>query len=199
MKAFGTKVTFTAQSRLIAALHHVYNAVYHTPQSPADLLPIAVFMAFSIEAYLNQLMYENIESWDKHERKPWKEKIELLHKHRGIKADFDNVDALKFASEIFELRNKLAHGKPEPVDGATFSSYQDAEAFILNADMSPDWFKNINSDWLEDWFGKKADSKFQKIMEYLATLHGLSPTNYFQESSGQVFLKEPDFNIKSTI
>lgn len=188
MPTFKTSATFTAQIRLVSALHHLYNVIERTPKHPADLLPVAVFMAFSIESYVNQLGSSHVKFWEDFERKlSWKEKIELLHKNRGKKPTWGK-EPLQFASEIFKLRDRLAHGKPEEVTGSEFSSHQEAEEFILNNDLEPEWFKKINAEWLDQskGVGYKSQGRFVALMEYLATLHDLSPTNYYQESSKYV-------------
>ncbi|WP_415880735.1 hypothetical protein [Methylomonas sp. TEB] len=189
MQTFRATATFTAQSHLIAALHRLYNAVDRTQKSPADLLPIVVFMAFSIEAYLNQLgVQQRVFRDDPQNKLQWKQKFELLHQHCGKTAIWGH-EPLQFARAIFDLRDRLAHGRRDTVIGPDFSSQQDADEFIVNDEMEPEWFKEIDSDWLD-----KSAAKFETLMEYLAKLHGLSPTDYFKQSSRWVYLKDSDFN-----
>lgn len=191
MQTFKTSATFTAQTKLISALHRLYNAADRTQKSPADLLPIAVFMAFSIEAYLNQLGFQHrVFRDDRKSKLGWKTKAELLHEHCGKKPIWGQPP-LQFATEIFTLRDQLAHGKPETVIGPEFSSQQDADEFIVNDEMEPKWFKKIDADWLD-----KSAAKFDTLMEYLAALHGLSSLDYFKQSSRWVYLKDSDSNLE---
>lgn len=191
MQTFKTSVTFTAQTKLISALHRLYNAVDRTQKSPADLLPIVVFMAFSIEAYLNQLgLQHRVFRDDRKSKLGWKTKAELLHEHCGKKPIWGQ-GPLQFATAIFDLRDQLAHSKSETVIGPGFSSQQDADEFIVNDEMEPEWFKKIDADWLD-----KSATKFETLMEYLATLHDLPPSDYFKQSSRWVYLKDSDSNLE---
>lgn len=180
MPTFKTHANFTAHYRLVSALHHLYNSIDASSKSPADLLPIAVFLAFSIESYINHLGSRHIKNWDKLERRSWKKKLDILHEDRGKQPNWDDYPLL-FVCEIFELRKRLAHGKPESVNGPEFSSYQEALEFIENDDIDPKWFENINEVWL-----RESQKRFIELMEYMAAMYGLSPTNYFHASTKSV-------------
>ena len=51
--------------------------------SRIELTPIVVFLAFSIESYLNSIGARKLIIWDELERLPWKNKVVILHKTAG--------------------------------------------------------------------------------------------------------------------
>lgn len=176
MATFKTHTEFTAQCRAIAALHHLYNLVDPSKKSPSDVVPIAVFMAFSIEAYVNNLGARNLKIWDDLERLPWKTKISILHKERGQEPKWGE-GPLKFAVELFKLRDKLAHGKAEKLEGPIFETQNEAFEFIANHDIEPKWFVDLDSAWID-----QSKPRFDELMEYLARLFDLSPADYYRKS-----------------
>jgi hypothetical protein len=181
MVNFHTEGEFTAQYLLISALHHLYHLVEFSQKTPIDLLPIPVFMAFSIESYINNLSKQHLENWEEIERCPWKEKLRKLHQKRNKPIKLGE-SPLQFASEIFNIRDKLAHGKPDkPVVGPSFTTFCDAQHFIEQNDIDPKWFTDLDYEWF-----KKSQRQFAELMEYLSLLFGSSPTNYFHASTKRV-------------
>jgi hypothetical protein len=150
----------------------------HEPK-PAQVVPVVVFMAFSVEAYINNLGFRHIPNWSEKERKPWKDKIKLPHKAKEKPASW-NSGPLAFASNLFEIRDRLAHGKPERVEGPTFNSMIEAQDHITSSDFDPDWFSALGSQWY-----KESQEKFFELLEYLALLHGLSPTDYLHATTAR--------------
>ncbi|PYO19315.1 MAG: hypothetical protein DMD85_18765, partial [Candidatus Rokuibacteriota bacterium] len=74
---------FSAQSRTVAALMSMYAQLERGSSSRIELTPIVVFLAFSIESYLNSLGARKINIWEELERLPWRKKITILHKTAG--------------------------------------------------------------------------------------------------------------------
>ncbi|MFB8832113.1 hypothetical protein ACE0DR_28690 [Azotobacter sp. CWF10] len=79
---------FTAQGKAYEALMVMISQLEKKPHSAAELLPVVVFMAFTVEAYLNSLGARKIEFWDEIERIPWRNKVNVLHLHAGKEADW---------------------------------------------------------------------------------------------------------------
>jgi len=138
-----------------------------------DLTPFVVFLAFSIESYLNSLGARNIKFWDDLERLPWKSKIEILHKTTDQKADWGK-EPLQFAAEVFKLRDKLAHGKAERVVA------KDNDLVPVDSrDLVPEWYKGINIEWVLE-----AKGRFRTLMVYLGSLFDLHESDHLMLSSG---------------
>ena len=178
MAAFKPRTAFTAQYRNVTALHRLFtklDSAFEPPNlEPAEILPMVVFMAFSIESYVNSIGARKLEIWDEVERLPWKKKLAILHKVAGAKPEW-NREPLQFAQEIFTLRDKLAHGKAEVHVAPAFSSPEEAEDFALNDEFVPPWFYNITTAWIQE-----ARERFTQLMEYLGTMHALDPGDYRQ-------------------
>lgn len=172
MKQINTFAEISAQRRNIQALHALMSMIGFDEPKPAQVVLVVVFMAFSIEAYVNNLGFRHIADWSDKERKPWRNKINLLHKAKGKFVDW-NSEPFVFATNLFNIRDRLAHGKPEHVEGPTFDSMQKAQDHITSSDFDPDWFSALDSEWY-----RESQEQFFQLLEYLAHLHGLSPTDY---------------------
>lgn len=151
---------------------------------PVQVLPVVVFMAFTIEAYVNNLGFRHFHDWSEKERKPWKEKLKLLHSRQSKTAEWQSLP-LAFAKELFEIRDRLAHGKPERVNGPSFDLMGIAQDHITSSDFDPDWFTSLGPAWYSN-----AKEQFFILMEYLAELHNLSPTDYLHASTNRA-IQEP--------
>lgn len=145
---------------------------------PAELLPVIVFMAFTVEAYLNSLGDRHIDFWDQIERIPWRNKVEIIHLHVNKKANW-GAKPLQFATELFSLRDRLAHGKPEMVRGPVCNSPMEAEDKLSSEMLVPPWFKKISGPWLGS-----ARGNFQELMRHLAELYSLAPSDHQLHSRG---------------
>ena len=178
MSAFKPRIAFSAQYRNVTALHRLFTKLDNALEPPeleaSEILPMVVFMAFSIESYVNSIGAKKLEIWDEVERLPWKKKLVILHKLAGAKPQWDR-EPLQFAQEVFALRDRLAHGKPEVHVGPAFSSPEEAEDFALNDEFVPPWFAKITTAWIQE-----ARERFDRLMEHLGTMHALGPGDYRQ-------------------
>lgn len=178
MEKYRPYMEFTAQGQAFQALMVMISHLEKRPHSQAELLPVIVFMAFTVEAYLNSLGARHVEFWDQIERIPWRKKVEVLHLHAGQKANWGDKP-LQYAAELFSLRDRLAHGKPELVHGPVCISRMEAEA-KLNGDMlDPPWFKRISGPWLG-----AARGSFHDLMRHLSELYSLEPADHQLHSRG---------------
>ncbi|QPR34498.1 hypothetical protein I6G96_26860 [Delftia acidovorans] len=77
---------------------------------------VLVFMAFTIEGFINAVGFNSIENWDSIERKPWRSKLKTLKNinSNGFSSN-DGID--KMIEKIFNFRDKMAHGKPAISEG----------------------------------------------------------------------------------
>ena len=173
---------FSAQSRTVAALMSMYAQLERGSSSRIELTPIVVFLAFSIESYLNSLGARKINIWEELERLPWRKKITILHKTAGRAPEWGK-EPLRFATEIFALRNRLAHGKPERILGPRFRTEVEAARYLggpdLNQGLQPEWYTGITEDWV-----MKAKERFRLLMIYLGRLFGFHESDHLLSSTG---------------
>jgi hypothetical protein len=81
-----------------------------------QMRPIIVFMAFTIESYINSVGFRFIHEWNSIERKSLRFKLDKL---RNIKkGEFETNEEIESSiEEIFSFRDDLAHGKPQVAYG----------------------------------------------------------------------------------
>lgn len=167
----------TAQGMNVQVLMTMLSLIEKGPESAIRVVPAVVFMAFSVEAYLNNIGAKRISYWDELERLPWRKKINILHEVAGRKADWGHSH-LQFASTLFSLRDKLAHGKPERILGPVFQNANDAQEFAMRT-LEPAWFTKLNKAW-----AMKAKIQFTELMGYLAEMHDLHESDHLLSSTG---------------
>ena len=184
MKTYQPYTDFTAQSKTVSALMSMYALMERgDPAARIELTPIVVFLAFAIESYLNSIGARQLEIWDELERLPWKKKVKILHKTAGRSIDLSE-DPLQFATEVFALRDRLAHGKPERVVGPVFNIQDDANRFCTQ-DLQPDWYNQITREWV-----MKAKDRFRLLMIYLGSLFGFHESDHLRLSSGGLLVDD---------
>lgn len=174
MRALGIRMTkyrpyreVTAQSINVSTLMALFSDLENRRDSAHDLTPVVVFLAFSIESYINSLGAQHLDIWDELERLPWKKKITILHKSVEKIPDWGSP-SLQFASQVFKLRDRLAHGKSEIVYGPVFETEDEAVEVLRNPEIfQPSWHETINKVWLLE-----AKEKFRALMVYLGELFG---------------------------
>jgi hypothetical protein len=173
---------FTAQSRTVAALMRMYGQLERAGSSRTELTPFVVFLAFSIESYLNSIGARKIDFWEELERLPWRKKIAILHKKAGRTPEWGK-EPLQFATEVFALRDRLAHGKPERILGPKFRTKAEAASYLggpkLNRALQPSWYTGITEDWV-----MKAKERFRLLMIYLGGLFGFHESDHLLSSTG---------------
>jgi hypothetical protein len=179
---------FTAQSRTVSALMSMYAQLEGGTSSRVELTPIIVFIAFSIESYVNSIGARNLSIWDELERLPWKSKIVILHRTAGTSPEWGR-DPLQFASEVFALRDRLAHGRPEQVVGPKFRTETEAAQYVnkpaLSPDLQPEWYTKITKDWV-----MTAKERFRLLMIYLGGLFGLHESDHLLSSTGGLLVDD---------
>jgi hypothetical protein len=179
---------FTAQSRTVSALMSMYAQLERGTSSPTELTPIVVFLAFSVESYLNSIGARKLAIWDELERLSWKNKITILHKTVG-KLPVWGKDPLQFANEVFSLRDKLAHGKPERVVGPKFRTHAEAAPYInrpqLHPELQPEWYRKITKDWVME-----AKERFRLLMIYLGGMFDLHESDHLLSSTGGLLIDD---------
>ena len=183
MKTYQPFTDFTAQSKTVSALMFMYALVERDSAARIEPTPIVVFLAFAIESYLNSIGARQLEIWDELERLPWKKKVKILHKTAGRSINWGE-DPLQFATEVFALRDKLAHGKPERVVGPVINNQDDANRFPTQ-ELQPDWYNQITREWVMG--GKE---RFRLLMIYLGGLFGFHESDHLRISSGGVLVDD---------
>lgn len=180
MTTYQAFADFTAQGANVKALGSLYSNLKKSGTSKIELTPIVVFLAFAIEAYLNSLGARHLSIWDELERLPWKTKIEVLHKVAGHTPEWGR-EPLQFATEIFRLRDKLAHGKPERVLGPVVRDIHAAEELCKSDEFQPDWYRRITKEWVLD-----AQERYRLLMVYLGELFRHHESDHLHRSSGGI-------------
>jgi hypothetical protein len=179
---------FTAQGPTVVALNDLFAKLISDPSPHPEIAPIVVFMAFAIESYLNSLGSRHIVIWDDLEKLPWKTKIILLHDKAGKSLNWGE-SPLQFVKEVFELRDKLAHGKPEIMRGPSFADKSNAEAYAAAMGLDPElrdkhtpkWYLKLNREW-----AMRSLEKHKATMNYLAHLFSLPENDYLMLATGRI-------------
>ena len=157
----------------------LYSILEKTPEKRRmEYTPFVVFMAFSIESYLNNIGSRVVDYWDNIERITWNNKIEILHSIAQRKPEWGR-EPLQFIKELFTIRDKLAHGKPEKIEGDIYPTIEDAHTALSKFDPEPGWYSKIDREWII-----RAKDKYHEAMVYLGNLHGFHESDYLLLSSG---------------
>lgn len=175
---------FTAQGRNVAALMNLYANLETDDSKRLELTPFVVFLAFSIESYLNSIGARKLTIWGEVERLPWRSKVEILHKIAGATPEWGK-EPLQFATEVFRLRDKLAHGKPERVVGPVEADYETARAASSRSNLEPEWYRGITRAWVLE-----AKERFRRLMSYLGGLFDLHESDHLRLSTGGVLIDD---------
>lgn len=177
-------IDFTAQGANVQTLMTMYQDLGKAPDMATKITPIVVFMAFSIESYLNSIGSRHIPFWEEIERVLWRTKVNIIYKSVGQKADW-GAKHLQFAAAIFKLRDNLAHGKPEQVRGPVVDDQERALAILASADFRPHWYNQLNKAW-----AMKAKTDFTDLMQTLGALHGLHESDHLSASTGGILVDD---------
>jgi hypothetical protein len=185
MKIVRIYTFFTPQARTVSALRSMYAQLQQGNHPQPELTPIVVFLAFAIESYLNSIGARQLDIWDELERLPWRKKMSILHRIADKSPDW-GTEPLQFATEIFSLRDKLAHGKAESVDSPLpVNTNIDRETFVAlhgSSDLvQPDWYANITIAWVIE-----ARGRFESLMAYLGKLFGYSASDYLESAQSHL-------------
>lgn len=149
-----------------------------------ELTPIVVFLAFSVESYLNSLGARHVIIWDELERLSWKRKIHILYKTAGRAPEWGH-EPLQFATEVFELRDKLAHGKPEKVLGPVVGDFREANDLLDSGELQPGWYKDITKEWV-----LQAKERFHLLMTHLGQLFGRHESDHLLHATGGIITND---------
>lgn len=177
-------MNFTAQSTALQAFYLMIGRLQKGDLSEGEYPTVIVFMAFSLEAYLNTLGPRNIAFWDDIERLSWRTKIEILHKVAGAKPNWGQ-GPLQFAGKIFKFRDGLAHGKPERVCGEWVQGKPDGSHSEKNRALKPSYMEGITSQWLLD----SAD-QFRTLMTYLGGLFDYHESDHLCTAEGGYYFDD---------
>jgi hypothetical protein len=169
---------YTAQSTAVRALFLTIGRLKDGQLSEGEYPTVVVFMAFAIEAYLNTLGSRHISFWDEIERLPWRKKVHILHQVAGAQAKWDK-GSLQFAAKVFQIRDQLAHGKPERVCSEWRPGTPDGSHRSHYPELKPSLHSVLTSDWLLD----SAD-KFRVLMTYLGDLFGHHESDHLSNAEG---------------
>ncbi len=173
-------IEYPAHGKNVEVLHAMIFNLDNNNRDYFRLAPIVVFTAFAIESYINTIGYENISSWNEYERKPWRKKLKLIHEYSGAVLNWEE-EPFVFANDVFNVRDKFAHGKPERVLGPVFSSIEDAKSYLANEEMQPNWAKIVNEAWILE-----IPSKYERFMKHLSGIFENKRCYYKEVSTGGI-------------
>lgn len=171
-------MNFTAQSTALHAFYLMIGRLEKGELSEGEYPSVIVFMAFSLEAYLNTLGARQVAFWREIERLPWRTKIEILHAVAGAKPSWGD-GPLQFAVRIFKFRDQLAHGKPERVCGDWIPGTPDGTHSDMHRAMKPTYMEGITAQWLMN----SAD-QFRILMTYLGSLFDYHESDHLMTAEG---------------
>jgi hypothetical protein len=172
--------TVFAHSTNMGVLHAMMRSLESQRDAPDYVVPPAVFMAFTLEGYLNTLGSRVIPGWEELERLPWKTKISLLHSFVGRAPDWGSPP-LQFARRIFKIRDHLAHGKPETSRGPRFPDKEEAARYMATNSLEPRWYQDLNKAWIQE-----AYRNLTGLLGYLSELHGLHYEYHLMSAIGGI-------------
>jgi hypothetical protein len=119
---------YEVESKTYSSLFHIGKHLQEMAErsevgSLLNIQAATVFYAFAFEAYLNHVGAEEIIFWDEIDRISYRRKLTILQKH--LRFD-DSRPELKTVRQLFELRNKLAHGRTvkETITQTTDSEFE---------------------------------------------------------------------------
>lgn len=129
----GKKTTVTFAYMRLGAKHMLKLAEESNEGQLYTLVASLIFSAFTLEAYLNHLGKLRNKEWDEIERKyPKLEKYKLFATAADIKVDF-NVRPYRTMKELFEFRDRMAHGKTTTEPVSTYiEEYEDRLPQLLS-------------------------------------------------------------------
>lgn len=183
MTHYQAYLDFSPQVRSIGALMAMHARVARDDTvSIVELLPIVVFTAFSIEAYINSIGARKIMFWDQLERLPWRHKMEILHTNAERSAEWSR-GPLQFAADVFRIRDQLAHGRSERVRSPLCDTVENAHSFFSTRrdELEPNWYKGITREWVI-----ASQERFRLLMVYLGDLYGFPETDHLHAASGDI-------------
>lgn len=166
---------FSAQAINIEALMSMLALVDAEENPPIHLVVVVVFMAFCMEAYVNSILSRTQKDWLEIERDPWRKKIDLLYSSAGATARWGEKP-LQFAKQVFDIRDKLAHAKPETSGARDTAMKLGPED--LREPVYPAWYSQITRPWL-----LQATSKFTELMKTLGSLHGFDEHDHRKQAT----------------
>ena len=115
------RTVFTFAFLSAAAEHAISNGRARRGGSFFEWMTAAVFSAFSLEAYLNQLGPQRFNCWNELERLSVEAKLSLILEDLGKRPDFSRRP-FQTVKMLLRLRNQLAHGNTERVEEETIQT-----------------------------------------------------------------------------
>jgi hypothetical protein len=159
-------LNLTSQFAPVGSLYGMYSIIDELNIENFPVSPIVVFMAFSAEAYINDIGFRKIPHWESLEKNSWFSKIIILHVIAKREPNWAE-NPLQFCKILFTIRDKLAHGKPEKI------KWEQVGGDLPVAQLEAEWQKGLNMKWAKD--GK---IKFRNLMIYLGSLYDLPESDH---------------------
>ena len=144
-----------------------------------------VFSAFAIEACLNHIGEGKLRFWSIVERTlSWESKLELIAQYLDVQID-KGKRPFQTLTMLFKLRNHLAHGRTQTVEG-TYKDSDDPDHVKGKAEvMDPDWLNRLYSD---DEVQRVLEDT-TSIVELFLERAGFDPRSWRLSASGMYYEK----------
>jgi hypothetical protein len=113
-KVEAERTVFTFARLRAAGLHALEDGATRDEGSFYEWMAVNIFAAFSLEAYLNHLGSRRFNCWEEIECLPVESKLVLLLENLSQRPDFSRRP-FQTVKDMFQFRNKLAHGRTERV------------------------------------------------------------------------------------
>jgi len=148
------ETTYNVRSKTYAAIFHTAwhlldMSERHEKGRLLNLQAATVFFAFSLEAYLNHVGAEELTFWEEIDRISHAAKPEVLSKHLGFAKD-KSKPHFQMISELFKLRDALAHGRTQNVTIKNASSspppHDAAERLLPWEQLTPQGVRRYQDD-----------------------------------------------------
>jgi len=146
-----------------AELWHASNVVLKSGEQTAKgpiwhFLASAIFTAFAFEAYLNHVGPKVYERWDDVDRLSPLAKLDLICHFLDVKLVSQGAE-LSTIKELFDFRNKIAHGRTRTVRDTKVIRPEDVDSYFM--DIPRDSWEELIKD-------KKFAVRARKHVESLA-------------------------------
>ena len=168
---------FTAQAHNLEVVYSLLRRLEKDELSGHEAPAVAVFMAFTIESYLNSIGERKaLPKW--RDRSSWRDKIRLLHKAAGKAPDWTSPHLL-LAADLFQIRDRLAHCRSETAESHAFETFAEAQTHLNDRSKprpKPDWLVAFDRDV------SSMRVRFERLLAYLAEIGGMEPMDFLYKT-----------------
>ena len=138
-----------------------------------QFLASIVFIAFTLEAFLNHIGQHIFSSWEDLEKLTPKAKVNIICEKLGIKVNY-GVLPWQIIPEILGIRNKIAHGKSSLLKEEAVIPHTDNYDEIMHMILLADWQKYTSRANAE-----RAQTEIEKVLTEIFKKSGIKNERLF--------------------